>query len=195
MLSKGERTKQKILEITSMLAAKEGFTSVSYQQIADKIDLSQAAVIKHFPSKSILFASVRELASQSNQKWVSQYVDNASLGKEKLFEYCFQNCIWAIKNKNHAQILLLGYYSSSTDNEMRKLNLKVWKGAEAKIESYLVQHYRDMNQDQPSDLEEKVRAIHAWVTGLAVRYFVEIRVLKDQEPIRLSIEKQLKDLV
>ncbi|MEC9282461.1 MAG: TetR/AcrR family transcriptional regulator [Bdellovibrionota bacterium] len=187
-LTKGQRTKLKILETTAILAAENGFVNLSYQAIADEIGLSQAAVIKHFPSKEELFKSVRERASQSNQDWVNTFVEKKETGKEKLIEYSVQTCNWCIANPSFMQVLVLGYYSSATDKTMQQANLQAWKNAKVKIRSFFELHYSDLNLETPKDIENRVDQVHAWVTGLAIRQFVQYRSLPKSTKLREAVE-------
>lgn len=54
MTKMASNRKQQILEITAELIQKKGFSAFSYQDIADQINISKAAIHSHFRTKEIL---------------------------------------------------------------------------------------------------------------------------------------------
>lgn len=189
-LSKGEKTKLLILESAIKLLKVNGYENLSYQKIADDIGLSQSAVIKHFPSKSVLFTNMRSLASQSNQKWIQSKLKNIQSGIKQLEIYAYETANWALLNPSYAELLHLGYYYSKDIKELQKMNLSTWKNSDKRISSFLNLAIEQNEISKEIPMESTSKQFHFWVTGMAIRCFVTGR--SSLKPLKKEISQFLK---
>lgn len=101
-LSKGERTKQLIIERTRSLFAKKGYDMTKTSEIAKACNLSEAAVYKYFHSKKdLLIACVTPNEEQSPKQDVKE------LSTESLIRvYVKEKINWIEKHQEQLKILL-----------------------------------------------------------------------------------------
>jgi len=59
-----DKRKQQIVEVALGLVAERGVEAVSFQLIADRIDVTQPAVLRHFPTKEALWLAVMDWLEQ-----------------------------------------------------------------------------------------------------------------------------------
>lgn len=57
-LTKGERTRQAVLDAAHQLFVEQGFAGTSMRQIADKAGLALGGIYNHFPTKESIFSEV-----------------------------------------------------------------------------------------------------------------------------------------
>lgn len=57
-LSKGERTRQAVLEAAHQLFVEQGYAATSMRQIAEKAGLALGGIYNHFPTKDAIFSEV-----------------------------------------------------------------------------------------------------------------------------------------
>jgi AcrR family transcriptional regulator len=62
--AKSERTRAAILEAALAVFAKGGYRKGSLREIADSVGISEAGLLHHFKSKSVLLAEVLDLRSE-----------------------------------------------------------------------------------------------------------------------------------
>ena len=194
-LSKGERTKVLILKQTSKLILKEGFTELSFQKIADKCGLSQAAVIKHFPSKQILYSEVREMASKSNRDWLEQKLQGIDSAVELIAEYAYQSLAWTFAKPSDAQMLLLGYYYSTTSKSLHKVQMQAWQRSDERIMNYLKLAKEQKLINKNAELEFLCVCIHQYVTGLCIREFVSNNQAILKPKLRENLQKYFQSIL
>ncbi|MDR1781674.1 MAG: TetR/AcrR family transcriptional regulator [Bacilli bacterium] len=78
-------TKDKILVIALTLFARDGYEGVSMKDIADQLNISKAALYKHYDSKKDIFDNIILLMNDKNKKKVNDFNNNLSLNKIKDF--------------------------------------------------------------------------------------------------------------
>ncbi|OGS13797.1 MAG: hypothetical protein A2234_05675 [Elusimicrobia bacterium RIFOXYA2_FULL_58_8] len=109
--SKGSRTKLKVIDIAIRLAAKHGFGETSFQMIADKLGLSQSAVMHHFSSKNALFEEMVRTIIRHNHEIVSELIDIHDNAGRRLLKHCLGNIMWTLRYKqSDGPLLILLYY-------------------------------------------------------------------------------------
>ena len=59
-----DKRKQQIVEVALSLIAEHGVEALSFQLIADQIDVTQPAVLRHFPTKEALWLAVMDWLEQ-----------------------------------------------------------------------------------------------------------------------------------
>jgi AcrR family transcriptional regulator len=60
VISKGERTRQTVLDAAYDLIIQQGYAATSMRQIAEKSDLALASIYNHFPSKEDVFRCIMQ---------------------------------------------------------------------------------------------------------------------------------------
>lgn len=83
-LSKGERTKQRIIETSARLFTRMGYTSTSISRIGANLGISKATFYSHFDSKEGLSLAVLDYAAQIFTHHYTQAILNVSDYLEKI---------------------------------------------------------------------------------------------------------------
>lgn len=132
-MTKGERTRQRIIENAISLFAEKGFDSTSVQNIADISELSQAAVFQHYKNKKALLDAVREHLTNKLFAYIDSKKKPTMTSHETLEQYLYCNLEWFTKNREMGQILVLNYYMACFDDEFHKHLKYVVNRAENRI--------------------------------------------------------------
>lgn len=130
---KGIQSREKIIKKALKMAAKQGFMDLSFQKIADACNLSQSALLHHFPSKDHLIQAVLGQILAHNQETVKSTIlisDNALVRLNKHFS---GNLQWAIDYPEEAQVIALLYYYASFESHFTALYRTVLVEARKKI--------------------------------------------------------------
>lgn len=112
-LSKGERSRQKVIRTAMRLVARHGFADTSFQMIGDACGLTQSAVIYHFKSKYGLFEALVKTIIEDNHELVAGLMKPEDDAATRLLKHCRGNVMWALKYRQDGQILILLYYLAS----------------------------------------------------------------------------------
>lgn len=119
--TKGQRTQEMIIEKALVLCGQHGFASTSMQMIAKECDLSQGAVMQHFPSKQRLLEALRRTVTASNHSYVDPRILATDDGFTALRKHMKYNLEWALKHRSHASILYLTYEAGIVDDTQKEI--------------------------------------------------------------------------
>lgn len=168
-LSRGEQTREKIVRAALGFFTKKGFYSTSFQEIADKCDITQPAIFIHFKTKIELLEAVRKFVSRSNH----QYVDLASKRQanpyQSILSHCRANLEWATENLGEAQIIHLTYYYAFFDQHFSQIFPSVIGLGTERILSYVKVGVREKLFSPLLSEHEVATMIHEYLVGCFVR--------------------------
>lgn len=106
MKTKGSRRRQEILIQAKKMIAVLGYEKTSFQKIADRLQVSQSAVLYHFKNKKQLFQGVLELmiteSAQIEQELTTGKIETLEQELELFFR---KNYRWAIEYDFNAQVM------------------------------------------------------------------------------------------
>lgn len=143
-ISKGENTRQKIIQTALHLAAKHGFGETSFQMIADELDLSQSAVLYHFDSKNALVEELIKTIIRHNHEIVAGLINIEENAGQRLLKHCLGNVLWALcYRRQDAQILILLYYQSCHDKRFTELFTRMIARGRERIMEHLLAGIRE----------------------------------------------------
>lgn len=114
-MTKGEKTRAKIVEAAINLLAEHGYAQTSFQMVADSVGLTQSAVMHHFKSKDQLIEAVVETAVGRNRGIVESLGTVSDDAARRLVNFCRGNLLWTVKHRRDAQVLALLYYMATHD--------------------------------------------------------------------------------
>ncbi|MCX5790579.1 MAG: TetR/AcrR family transcriptional regulator [Elusimicrobia bacterium] len=92
-LSKGDRTRARIVETAIKLLSKHGYAGTSFQMIAESIGLTQSAVMHHFKDKSQLIEAVVNTAVGRNVAIVETLNRPDDDAARRLIHFCQGNLL------------------------------------------------------------------------------------------------------
>lgn len=172
ILTKGQKSKQKIIEYTINLFAKFGHDGTSIQQIADSSGIKHSTILYHFKSKEYLIDQVIKHIVKNNYNIVREKINFKDNAHVKLRSHCLGNLIWAINYPHQAQVIILLYYKACNSKIIRPLNDQVKKNGRERIAEYLYAGFRE-NLFSEDQLEEKAQIIHEFLMGSLINILSE----------------------
>lgn len=82
--TKGERTKERILQAALELFSEKGFSTTSVRDIAARADMTHAGLIHHFPSKDDMLVQILMYREQQDERNAERFAD---YGLNRLFAW------------------------------------------------------------------------------------------------------------
>jgi AcrR family transcriptional regulator len=128
-----ETTRDKIIKAALDLVAKQGLEQTSFQQIANKIGMSQAAIIHHFPSKRKLFEALLFFIIKRNSEFTGAKVTSRDSARVKLKRHFEGHVEWVAKHPEDAHIMLVFYSLAGQEKTYGFLYDSILKVAREKI--------------------------------------------------------------
>lgn len=114
-LTKGEQTKKKILVEALQLYSEKGVQNTPFQEIADKVGITQAALYKYFANRDELLKDAVWLAGVMGREYfqIDPKIEAKMTEKEKFFHYIKVNIDWAQNSKPYnVGLLSLHYFAT-----------------------------------------------------------------------------------
>lgn len=164
-LTKGGRTRAKILDAAVRLLAKRGYEGTSFQMIADALGLTQSAVMHHFPSKRELIDAAVEAAVSRNRATVESLARFDDDAARRLLNFCRGNMLWAVRYREDAQVLALLYYLACHDKDFAKNLYQAVERGRLVIARHLLAGRREGVFEFSAPVEEAARLLQDCVIG------------------------------
>jgi len=119
--TKGEESRDKILDHALRLFSENGFAKTSTQEIADCCEISQTTVFYHFKNKRVLFEKVLERVITKNHSYFTSHKKESIDSVEELTLLLNSNIDWAQAHPQDAKVLLMLFNFSSSDDNFKVL--------------------------------------------------------------------------
>lgn len=120
-MTKGERARKHILKQALVLIDEKGFFNTSFQDIADRCEMKQTAVIYHYKTKMGLFQALLEDTIARNFDEVERLIKPQSSATDRLWAHMRGHIKWAKNHPAHARLALLMYYEASGSKDFAHL--------------------------------------------------------------------------
>lgn len=98
--------KVKIIELAIKKLFKDGAESLSFQKLADELDISQTTVIHYLKSKKAMYRLMAQYVSEHNIDYVTKKLDHKNPALTNLKNYLFTNFQWAEEFPSYASTLI-----------------------------------------------------------------------------------------
>lgn len=164
-MTKGGRTRAKILDTAVRLLAKRGYEGTSFQMIADSLGLTQSAVMHHFPSKHELIDAAVEAAVARNRATVESLARFDDDAARRLLNFCRGNMLWAVRYREDAQVLSLLYYLACHDKDFAKNLYQAVERGRMVIARHLLAGRREGVFEFTLPVEEAARMLQDGIIG------------------------------
>jgi TetR/AcrR family transcriptional regulator len=102
-----EKTKEKILKEASKLFSEFGFSGVSMENIAKKLNITKAALYFHFKSKKEIYLKVLERAFQELMAEIEREISKARSFKDSVFGLISSYLKFGLREKNLIKAIFL----------------------------------------------------------------------------------------
>lgn len=120
-MTKGLKTKTKLIKAAIDLFYKKGIHWVSFQQIGTKVGLSQPALYKHFQDKDELIKECALYAAESGRQHIDDNIDTASSARDQIFAYLEGNLKWFCGHPKEGTIFMSIYYFGFNNKSIQEL--------------------------------------------------------------------------
>jgi AcrR family transcriptional regulator len=180
--TKGENTKGQIVAAATKLIAKVGFAELSVREVARICKISSATAFYHFPSKELLVQEIIASVVLNNHQTVSSLITIYDDALQKLVKHMQGNLLWARKNPYQAQILILLYYLSSSNENFHKIYSTLLVKARERIKEHLLAGKREKLFHFTESEDFLAEHLHNSLVGA----FVNRTSVQDPSEIRLD---------
>lgn len=171
-LSKGERTRIRIIEAATDLFFKQGFYQITLSQIAGTVGLTQQAIYRYFDSMDDIIVA-------ACLHWVKEaqgYIDTGALelksAKEQLRLMVEANFAYSMKNRKKDALLLGLYYHALGSTEVMRVYQKIKNDGVHRIHVLIAQGNREKCWSV-KDPHAKAFTIHSLLVGEIVKMIIE----------------------
>lgn len=166
--TKGEQTREFILNRAIGLVAKEGLGATSFQKIADTCGLTQSAVMHHFKNKDDLVEAMIGQIVARNHELVRRSITIQMNAHERLVKHFEGNFKWAKKHREEASVIILLYYYGSFQPSFSKLYRHILSRAKRSIEEYLEAGLREGLYDFRQPTAQVAAQLHSYLLGMLI---------------------------
>ena len=186
MATKGEKTRDSILDASYKLFAEKGFKQVTMKDVCDITDMSRGGLYSHFSSTSQLFEALLEKITEKDAMNFQARIKEGKSATE-ILEGAFKLMEDEMKHPEDSLSVAMYEYAEAVDSDlMEKLNKnseKNWKK--------LIQYGIDKGEFQEVDVNEIVNLILYSYQG--VRMWSRIMPVKQKtiHSITQNIKRQL----
>ncbi len=181
-------TKALIIREAMKLFFEHGVHWVSFQQVADKVKISQPAIYRHFKDKDDLVVACTLKAAESGRQLIDEMVAEQKLPLKKLFAYIHGNLIWVDQKRDESAMLLAMYYFSHINPPLNEILHLIHAQSVARIKFQL----DEGNKAKSWKIEKTevfARAIHDLLTGEMIKTFYSPQEMNTE--VRMKFLKNL----
>lgn len=158
---------------------------VSFQQIAERVHISQPAIYKHFKDKDDLLVACTLSAAEAGRAVIDKHVSQQSTILKKLYSYLEGNLIWLENDRPQASMLLAMYYFSHINPPLKNVLLAIHKQSVMRVKTHLDEGKHQKKWDI-KDTEIFARTIHNLLIGEMLKLF--------HQPEEYSLDDRMKIL-
>lgn len=166
MLSKGDQTKDQIIQKSILLFSKHGYENTSFQMIADLCHVGKATPSYHFKNKFGLFEEVVKYIQEKRRAYVLQSQSIKDNAHQKLSKYFHTILTWALMTVSEAEVLLLMDYFSAIDNKFAELAKDILLEEQHQLEDYLLSGKREGIFHFTEDASQLAKTLQDALKGL-----------------------------
>ncbi|MBI3557016.1 MAG: TetR family transcriptional regulator [Deltaproteobacteria bacterium] len=188
-------TSNQILGAAIDLFAVRGFMSTSLQAIADKLGVSQSAVMYYFPNKTKLFEGCISLIQTRNKAVVETQVAAEDDALIRLRKHFHSNLKWATDSPEEAQIILLLYSLAAFDPGFAALNIQVLQVAREKIRAFLLAGQREQLFHLKIDIAVCAETLHDSLLAGILTWLTTRKHLKDNKAHLKRLKAKWDELI
>jgi AcrR family transcriptional regulator len=179
--SKGEATRQRIIQHALELAGRVGLEGLSIGDLAHELGLSKSGLFAHFKSKERLQLDVLDTAAELFRARVFEPVRRLRRGEERLIGV-FENCVKWIDARNlpGGCVYIAGAFEWDDRQGPVRQRVVEWFDRFHLALVRAAQQTRDEHQFRPDvDLEQFANDLHA----ILMKYHLEARLMRNEKAL------------
>lgn len=188
---KGQKSREKIIEIALSLIYQKGYADTSAQEIADLAGVSQANIFYHFKNKRTLFLETLNYVIQNNRNIFADMADENLRADERLKTLVMANIKWAVSYPEQTNIILILFNFATFDNEFKELAEQTMLGGRRLI----IEILKEINPSSELDLDELAVMIQQYANGAMFQILASTHPLIVAKRFENSIDHFFKELL
>jgi AcrR family transcriptional regulator len=106
-LSRGEQTRQEILDAAKALFLAQGYTATSMRQIAGAVGITAGAIYNHFPGKDEIFTTVLEESAPNDELFAAWRRSDAAAPEELVRQMLGRSLALMDSHKDYLRLVLI----------------------------------------------------------------------------------------
>lgn len=194
-LTKGEQTKKKILIEALQLYSEKGVQNTPFQEIADKVGITQAALYKYFANRDELLKEAVWLAGVIGREYfqIDPKIEAKMTEKEKFFHYIKVNIDWAQNSKPYNVGLLSLHYFATQIPAIGEVHKEVMNLRINKIKN-LITNWLKEEDKKLENLNPLIVSVHNMLLGEMLEAYNQSgneTIKKRADRISANIQKML----
>ena len=164
-------TKEKLYLLALNSYLKTGAHHTNFQTLANELEISQAAIYKHFKNKEDLLVQSIKYAADIGKEIIDSKEEINDPAIKKLQNYLKTNLEFCTEHQPFAVALITLHYFAACIPEVKKLHEEINARRIAKIESFLneASHEKSISISNLSDSSE---LIHSLLMGEMIKTFL-----------------------
>lgn len=187
-ISKGQKTKAKILKKAIELMGKTGSFEITFEQLSKSCRVTRPLIHHYYPSQQALFDEAVLFIRKNYQHHVISRMTKAKNPKEKFIAYLESAMDWIDYEPEHMSVWLLYFAAARLRDHERDINTQLVNVGHERIQS-LVTEIRDSLQKTSEQsfrvsASESARSIQIFLTGTIVSTATETRSLEELKILR-----------
>ena len=167
-MSKGDRTKAQLVDAAIVLFYEHGVQWVSFQQVATRVGITQAALYKHFQDKDDLLHACAVVCAESGRDIIDQFISTAKSPAEKIRSYirgCFE---WQRQHPKEAVVILSLTYFGFNSRPLQALLLRINDQRTTRLADFIREGRRD-GAFVATRVEKKARVLQSLLFGELIK--------------------------
>lgn len=188
------QAKDRILEETLRVVAREGWYGLSFQMIAKKCKISTSNIVYHFESRDLLLKALLEKISANNYSIVSKSVKLEDNAYQRILNHFHKNLEWSKQFPEEAQIVIQIYLEASYNKDFSPLFMGMIQRAQDRIREHVLAGIREGIFKPSLDPIVLARLLHNMLIGAFI-YIMGTRLTGIIETSSQDWEDTLKKLL
>jgi AcrR family transcriptional regulator len=180
IMSKGEKTRLRIIETALDCFYEVGITETTFKMISGQSGLTQPGIYAYFSDKNALLLACSEYAIERGREFGGSEFEGNQTAKQVLRAYLFLNLNWVYKDRKTVHSLIAMYYFGTTYPPLKKFHAEIDLIAIKRIDAYLQAGNRE-SEWKIKDTDKIARLIHSLMVGEMMKAFHWPKDLKLEE--------------
>lgn len=189
-----DQAKERILEETLRVVAREGWYGLSFQMIAKKCKISTSNIVYHFESRDSLLKALLEKISRNNYAMVSESAKLEDNAYQRILNHFHKNLEWSKQFPEEAQIVIQIYLEASYNKDFSPLFMGMIQRAQDRIREHILAGIREGLFKSSLDPLVLARLLHNILIGAFI-YIMGTRLTGIIETSPQDWEDTLKKLL
>jgi len=165
-MRKGDLRKIEIIEAAIDCIATDGLDKLTFESLGKRSKIGKSHVRYHFPTlDELVFNTIRYVYAHG-QGVVADYIREETKAKNRLKAYINGTFHWMESHPQHAAVVVLLLYLSTSRSQYRKLQTELWATGSERVRAILELMPTNGDGTQPQrNLKQLSEAIHSHIVG------------------------------